>query len=402
MRVVLNDYAGHPFQAQLARELADRGHEVLFVYCSTNVTPHGDLAAERPGLEVVGVSTGRTFAKYSLVRRTVQEIRYGLASARLQRSRGCDVVLSSNVPILALLVMRLLMPGVRQVLWLQDIQAGLAGLLLTGPKRILASVFERLEHRAITGADAVVAIAPSMADHLAERGVDRERVSVIENWAPIEDLPQRPRRNHWSARHGLDDAFVFLYSGTIGIKHRPELLVRLSQEFAERPEVRIVAVSEGRGAEWLADEQRRLGLDNLVLLPFQPFAELPDVLASADVLVALLEPQAGTFSIPSKILSYLCAGRALLASLPGVNSAAGLVADRSRSGLVSSTEEAFVADARRLFESATLRHQLGASGRRHAELAFDIDRIADRFVEVLQPAGIRADPTVQAEGVNAA
>ena len=34
----------------------------------------------------------------------------------------------------------------------------------------------------------------------------------------------------------------------------------------------------------------KLLLDNLILLPFQDFAVLPEVMATADVLVAILEP----------------------------------------------------------------------------------------------------------------
>ena len=44
MRILVHDYAGHPFQVQLSRELARRGHDVLHLYCSSTHTPRGDLA----------------------------------------------------------------------------------------------------------------------------------------------------------------------------------------------------------------------------------------------------------------------------------------------------------------------------------------------------------------------
>ena len=55
---------------------------------------------------------------------------------------------------------------------------------------------------------------------------------------------------------------------------------------------------------------------SLRCLGFQPFEVLPDVLGSADVLVAILEPDAGVFSVPSKVLSYFCAGRPVLLAVP--------------------------------------------------------------------------------------
>ena len=68
------------------------------------------------------------------------------------------------------------------------------------------------------------------------------------------------------------------------------------------------------------------------MLPYQPFDRLPEVLASADVLVVILEPEAGRFSVPSKTLSYLCAGRAVLGSMPATNPAARLLTERASPG----------------------------------------------------------------------
>src|SRR5262249_35278828 len=55
LRVVLHDYAGHPHQAQLSRELARRGHEVLHLHCPAYHSGKGALArgaADPPGFAV--------------------------------------------------------------------------------------------------------------------------------------------------------------------------------------------------------------------------------------------------------------------------------------------------------------------------------------------------------------
>jgi len=41
MRVVVHDYVGYAFPAQLAREFARRGHDVLFLHCSSFVAGKG-------------------------------------------------------------------------------------------------------------------------------------------------------------------------------------------------------------------------------------------------------------------------------------------------------------------------------------------------------------------------
>jgi glycosyltransferase involved in cell wall biosynthesis len=210
------------------------------------------------------------------------------------------------------------------------------------------------------------------------------RVSVIENWAPLDELPALPRQNAWALKHGLDGHTVFLYSGTLGFKHDPSLLLELAR-WARGRDVLVLVVSEGRGADWLAE--RAQGEPALRLLPYQPYDRLPEVLASADVLVAVLRPEAGAFSVPSKILTYLCVARPVLASVPADNLAARVV-ERSGGGVVVEPGDtpAFLAAAETLLDDQSRRAELGARARAYAVMSFDIDAIAGRFESVLEAA----------------
>ncbi len=126
------------------------------------------------------------------------------------------------------------------------------------------------------------------------------------------------------------------------------------------------------------------GFARLHRMSFQPFDVLPDVLGSADVLLAILDAEAGVFAVPSKVLSYFCAGRPVLLAVPGENLASKMVVDVG-AGLVvePGNVESFCAAARRLIESPELRCQMGQAGRRYAETHFDIRRIGDQFETLL-------------------
>ncbi len=90
------------------------------------------------------------------------------------------------------------------------------------------------------------------------------------------------------------------------------------------------------------------------------------------------------YSVPSKVLSYLCAGRALLVSVPAENLAGRIVA-REGAGVVvePGDRDEFLTAAERLLGSPDERARMGANGRRYAESAFAIEPIAERFEEVL-------------------
>ncbi len=169
------------------------------------------------------------------------------------------------------------------------------------------------------------------------------------------------------------------------MKHDPEILAALAERLSERdPEARVVVVSQGPGADYLGAVRQERGLSALQLLPFQPFEDMPDVLASASVLAAVLEPEAGAFSVPSKVLTYLCAGRPVLLSIPPENLAARIVAREKAGAVVSPGDtEAFVRAGLVLLDDEPASAMAGESARAYAERAFDIDAIADRFERIL-------------------
>ncbi|MDP1819791.1 MAG: glycosyltransferase, partial [Acidimicrobiales bacterium] len=218
--------------------------------------------------------------------------------------------------------------------------------------------------------------------------VPNDKRTVIENWAPLQEVSVRSRENAWREEAGLGDRFVFLYAGTLGLKHNPDVLHALA---VAEPDTEVVVVSEGLGADRLRTLLQEQHVPNLRLLPFQRWEALPDVLAAADVLLVLLEPEAGAFSVPSKILTSLCAGRPILGAVPKANLGARTI-EGAEAGIVVAPGEPveFLAAARRFREDDQMRGRMGTSARAHAESAFDIERITDRFVQVIHDARDRA------------
>jgi glycosyltransferase involved in cell wall biosynthesis len=93
-----------------------------------------------------------------------------------------------------------------------------------------------------------------------------------------------------------------------------------------------------------------------------------------------LENDAGDFSAPSKILSYLCAGRPILLSAPLSNLASRVIGEAA-AGTVTPSEsaQAFVSAARTLHRWPELRAEMARRGRRYAVDHFDIERVTDQF-----------------------
>jgi colanic acid biosynthesis glycosyl transferase WcaI len=402
MRLLLHDYSGHPFQVELSRELSRRGHEVTHSYCDAYTSGKGHLRPE-PGesIRFDPIGVGVVIAKMSFGKRLVQELRLGVELVRQVRRTRPDVVMASNVPIPTLLVLALVLRlrRIPWVLWHQDVQAvairSFAGSKLSRAFAVVATLIGAGERWCARRAAAVVVIADSFLD-VHRRWGTADKTTVIPNWAPLEEIRPVTRANDWSHEHGLDGTRTLLYSGTLGLKHNPALLVGLARELIDAGQpVRLVVVNQGPAEQVLRDEAARLDVP-LLLLPFQPYERLSEVLGSGDVLVVLLEQDAGAFSVPSKTLSYLCAGRPILGLMPAENLAATLVSRVD--GCVLPPDEAslpaaaaWVAD---VLADDERQAALGKAARALAEQEFELAGCADRFEALLvECATPRSDRT---------
>ena len=384
-RLLLSDYAGHPFTMELATALQERGELVTYTYCAAALTPKG-LAVHH--LDMVPVSEGLTFEKYRPWKRLWSEIRYGLSLSRVVWSKRPTTHVVCNMPVVSATIVWLLsLPlRVRFIVWFQDVQSGLAASSLghTWQSRALSA----LETFVLRRASRLIAISSELADEADRRGVSPQKIRVMENWAPVEKLPVLDRDTQWLRETRITSRPLFVYSGTLARKHDPSLLLDLAQA-VQSLGGHVGVVSEGEGADYVKDAiHRGIAPPNISVFPYQPFDRLAEVLASADVLVVILEPEAGRFSVPSKTLSYLCASRAILASMPATNSAALLLTSRSHAGVVAEPDDrnGFISLAVHLASDGALRNRLGGAGRAYAERHFTESAVVGNFLDQIDGA----------------
>lgn len=403
MRIVICDYAGHPFQVELSRSLAHRGHPVLHLHFADLQAPKGELtvlASDSANFHVEGIRTGVGFDKDRFVRRRFLEARVGRLMAARAIEFSPDVVVGCNMPLDAQKKLRdaCSARGVPFVFWLQDVVSTAVHHFL-GEKfgllgRTIGRHYVRLEASLLKSSEAIVAISEKFLPALERWAVDASKVRVVPNWAPLSQIRPVGKDNAWARRHGLGSKLVALYSGTLGLKHDPALLLELAGRGGAQG-LHVVVVSEGAAAEWLAQRKAQEGVANLTLLPFQAMELYSEVLGASDILLAMIGREAAGFSVPSKILSYLAAGRPIVASITAGNDAAATIRAAQAGIVVEPGEDAaFYDGVLHLAADAEQRRGLGRNARLFAESSFDVGAKATQFEEtfaaVLRPAPPRA------------
>jgi glycosyltransferase involved in cell wall biosynthesis len=374
---------------------------------SASVPGPQDTFAKGPddpaNLEICGLRIAGEFAKNTLFRRRAQEMSHGYLAQEHVFQFQPDVVISSNTPLEAqnLVQQAAHACSARFMYWVQDLH-GLAIWKILRKRlgvmgELIGRYYMRLERGLFQRSDELILITEDFKSVMENAGIPPERLHVIPNWAPIDEIPVREKENEWSRAHGLADKRCFIYTGTLALKHNPDLLLRLAQQFEPQEDVRVVVVSSGQKADEVKRDAESRALKNVIVLPFQPASVLPSVLAAADVLMAILDPDAGEFCVPSKILSYFCAGRAVLLSVPLDNLAARVVADEGAGVACSPYDtDGFIAAAQGLMDDARLRHTCGLRGLAYAQQHFDIEDITDEFENIIGAAERRMMPRAAA------
>lgn len=395
MTILIHDYGGYPFIYDLSKGLSLLGHRVIHIFSSASGSPSRQFA-ETDLLRVIDLGKDlEKVNKSSFVERYRQESHYGKLIAEKILEVMPDVVISANTPLEAQkkIAETCFKRRIYLIHWLQDILSVAAEDVLRKRSQLLGWVvgryFRRIEKRCLSLADRVVVISEDFSRVLREWGVPENKLSVIENWSNVDDIPLLPKVNPFSKEHSITDTFNIVYSGTLGMKQNPDMLIRLAEAFREDAGVKFVLVANGSGVGYVVDKIRSSGLENFLVLPLQPFHLVPQVLASGDLLLAMLDSSFSDYCVPSKILTYYCAGRATLLVLNKSNLGAKKTLEHGLGYVVAPGE---VESLKSIIQACMAdRNELIASGQRarqYAEAHFSTESIVGQFLPLITKASL--------------
>jgi colanic acid biosynthesis glycosyl transferase WcaI len=178
-------------------------------------------------------------------------------------------------------------------------------------------ILKRLESLQYRLSKSLIVLGTKTRDTLASRvGVDASRVYVVPVWLDPNEITPKPRNLTLRRTLGIDDdKLVIFYAGTVGIVSGGEILI----DVARRLPNKYVIVVIGGGSAWTtlktnSDRDPQLKT-KLVVLPYQPRANLSDTQSISDLSLVTLAPGRGRTSVPSKVQGYMAAGRPVLASV---------------------------------------------------------------------------------------
>src|ERR1700761_4031311 len=240
--------------SDLAFHLAEKEREVAVV---TSAQIYDAPRTSLPEFETVnGVKVHRVpssrFGRGSLVGRSLDYLTfYRSARRRLLglAPSGDLIVAKTDPPLLSLPVMAAARRrGAGLINWLQDLYPEIAIALDVPLVRspVLTRQLARWRDRSLHAAEANIVVGELMAEKLAALGVAPARIHIIPNWCNDVELrpvahSENPLRQAW----GLQDKFVFGYSGNLGRAHQFETVLAAAASL--RDDSRFVFLMIGGG-----------------------------------------------------------------------------------------------------------------------------------------------------------
>jgi putative colanic acid biosynthesis glycosyltransferase WcaI len=225
-------------------------------------------------------------------------------------------------------------------------------------------------------------VTDSKRTRLMAAGLSAEKIVVIEN-AYDADSDTLQEAQDWRKTLELDDRFVMLYAGLIGIAQGVETLIEVAHVLRDRPQIQFLIVGEGVRKADMVQRAMDMQLDNITFLAAQPRAEILSLLRAADVVWVPLANNQIVDAVPSKLMEAWGCGKPVILSAAGesaslVEKAAGgfVVAPGQTDGLIESVLTCF---ARRRDLPA-----YGESGRAFVRTHFDPLTLAQRMDTLLR------------------
>jgi len=235
-----------------------------------------------------------------------------------------------------------------------------------------------------------VALGETMRRRLIEnKGAPADRTTIIADWADTTAIAPGPKRNPFSEAHGLEDKFVVMHSGNLGLSQSLETLVDAAGLLRDVPRLQVVFVGEGVKKAELQERARALQLSNVTFLPFTPKERLGESFATADVFVISLQRGLAGYIVPSKLYGILAAGRPYVAAVEEQCEVAALTR-RHECGLLAEPGNAReLADQILAFYGDRVMASRYGANARTAGLGFDrraqVKRYVDLFRQVSRP-----------------
>tara|TARA_B100000795_G_scaffold146101_1_gene109447 strand:- start:79 stop:1329 length:1251 start_codon:yes stop_codon:yes gene_type:complete len=236
-----------------------------------------------------------------------------------------------------------------------------------------------VEKKLLNSADMLSTISTSMLLKLENKTSNQIRTKLLPNWVDLNFINSDNYKKH---PYLESSKFTILYSGNIGEKQDWDLFLELVAVLEKDSSIAIIVVGDGGKREWLT--QQLVGLQNVSLHAPVPYAELSDLLCSADLHILFQKNDVIDTVMPSKILAMMGSQRPSLISGNSKSEVASIIKASAGGKYIGTGKTKDVLEFIQVLKSnKEAGNNLGKNARKYVSLKFSKKEILEDFSETL-------------------
>lgn len=182
--------------------------------------------------------------------------------------------------------------------------------------KLVLSIMMLLDKYSCQQANKVIIVGRDMIETLQKRFQKMVPYAYINNWINEKEIYPLPEDNarvlKFKRKYGLENKFVIMYSGNIGLYYDLFNILKTIEKLKETEDVIFAFIGEGSVLEELRTYKEAHHLSNVVFIPYQPKSELIYSLNAGDVHFVVNAKGIKGVSVPSKLYGVMAVGKPVL------------------------------------------------------------------------------------------
>jgi colanic acid biosynthesis glycosyl transferase WcaI len=312
-------------------------------------------------------------------------------------SHRADVVYGNTWPVFGqgLLMLVCKLRGMPLVLSVQDLYPE---SLLAQKRRIkktsrLYSILHWVDMQTARNCAGLIVISERFKKiYVTDRRIPEEKIAVIPNWIDESIAVTTAAHDDIRISHDIPaDAFLVIYGGNIGKAAGMKNLIEAFRHLEHKENIYLLLAGAGNSLPECLDLIQKYQLSRVKIHSPWPASDTYTVLSAADLCILPTQGEQSLVSVPSKLLSYMQAGRCVLAQASPESETARILRDSQAGWVISTDDPISLAEAIReiSYLSKDDRNRPGETGGNYVHKHFSTGRNLPKVVDLLVHKGER-------------
>jgi colanic acid biosynthesis glycosyl transferase WcaI len=279
----------------------------------------------------------------------------------------------------------------------EDLQPDSASELNMLPSWALRLLY-KVENAAYRHASLVTTLTNGMRRRIIDKGIPAEKVELLEprvddslfNIGALEG-------NAFRRKYGLENKFIVAHSGNMGVKQGLDVIVDAAVLNRSDDSMRFLFVGDGAVCGRIQRRVAELDLRNVQFLPLLDAVDFRGLLAASGLCLLTQQKSVSEIAFPSKVVTYLAAGRPVIASVNPGCEIAQTIRESGAGRIVPPEDGAALLAAIQEFRSSDLR-EFGRCAQEYANRRWSSVRVLGHLERSLVLAAAPQASSLAQEG----